>query len=276
MSCLKSKHSIKYFIALCANVTYFSVFLFAIFIQLINIPSKLSARDLLLINVLMVLLARIALFSLALYELKSTYSKIQDNSLEKYKKVAYTAELISTIVAIIIQVVAINNIILGDVEIVSTNKSVIHTKGAVDFTCILIKLLISAPLLMYFNYRRMKDPNMNDHKGKLKTLFYLSIAIFITNFIAFVGKIINVLEQTQSFSLFNIQGKNNNGPDNFPLGPMIRILCIVVSIIILTITFTIESFISSTLNECAAYLIPNVTTEKKVAKEGFEPTTQRL
>ena len=211
-----------------------------------------------------------------MHELRSAYSNTKENSLIKYKKLAYTTELISTIIALVIQAIAINKIVFGNVEIVSTTKSVIHTKGAVDFTCILIKLLISAPLLMYFNYRRMKDSNMCDYKNKLKTLFYLSVSVFIINLIAFTGKIINVLEQTQSFSLFSMQNNSNNGPDNFPLGPIIRILCTVASIVILTIIFSIESSINSDLNECITHLIPNITKEESVAKEGFEPTTQRL
>ena len=271
----KSKYKIKYCLAFSANVIYFSVFLFAIFIQLFRLPSPLSAKDLLLINVLMVLSARITLFLLALHELNCTNSNTDKNSLTKYKKIAHVAELVSTTIAIVIQAIAITNVAMGNLEIVATNKSVIHTKGAVDFACILIKLLITSPLLIYFHYHKTKENKDISKKNKLDTLFYLSIAILVINFIAFTGKIINVLEQTQSFALFNTKNYSNNGPNNFPLGPIIRISCIIASIITLAIMLNIESSINSGLSDVKDIKYEKLN-EPWVAKEGFEPTAKRL
>ncbi|CEI85441.1 Uncharacterized protein ehr_00837 [Ehrlichia minasensis] len=249
----KSTHKTKYYIALCANIIYFGVFLFAIFIQLIRFPSKLSTKDLLLINVLMVLSARIVLFLLSSYELTCTYYNDKQSSLLQYKKAAHIAEVISTVLAIIIQVIAVAHVAKGDLEIVSDKKSTIHIKGAVDFVSILIKLLIASPLLIYFYYNRMKENQYPTQQKKIKYLFYLSITSLVISYIAFIGKIINVLEQTQSFSLFNTENYSNNGPTNFPLGPIIRISCIAASIIILSIIFGIESSISSVLSDTTTH-----------------------
>ena len=231
----KATYKTKHYMALCANVIYFGVFLFAIFIQLIRFPSKLSAKDLLLINLLMVLSARIILYVLSYHELVCTHHTDNKNSLMKYKKVAHTAEVLSTTIAIIIQIIAIHQVAVGNLEIVSSNKTAIHTKGAVDFACILIKLLIVSPLLIYFNYHRMKQNKHITQKKHLVCLFSLSIVSLVIGLIAFVGKIINVLEQTRFFSLFDTENHHNNGPINFPLGPLIRISCIAISIL-LTIT----------------------------------------
>ena len=246
----KATHKTKFYIALCANVIYFGVFLFAIFIQLIRFPSKLSVKHLLLINLLMVLSARIMLCLLSHYELACTHHTNDKNSLMKYKKAAHTTEAISTIIAIIIQVIAIYQVTAGNLDIVSSKKTAIHTKGAVDFVCIMIKLLIASPMLIYFNYHRMNRSKHITHKKNMEYLFYLSIASLVISFIAFIGKIINVLEQTQYFSLFNTENHSNNGPNNFPLGPIIRMSCIVASIILFTIMFSIESSINkSTLSD---------------------------
>ncbi|WP_052349291.1 hypothetical protein [Ehrlichia japonica] len=245
----KATHKTKFYIALCANVIYFGVFLFAIFIQLIRFPSKLSVKDLLLINLLMVLSARIMLCLLSYYELACTHYTDDKNSLMKYKKVAHTTEAISTTIAIIIQVIAIYQVAAGNLEIVSSKKTAIHTKGAVDFACILIKLLIVSPLLIYFNYHRMNKNKHITHTKNMEYLFYLSLVSLVISFIAFAGKIINVLEQTQYFTLFDTENHSNNGPNNFPLGPIIRISCIAASIILFTIMFSIESSINSTLSD---------------------------
>ena len=271
----KEKHKIKYCLAFSANIIYFSVFLFSIFIQLFRIQSQLSAKDLLLINVLMVLSARSTLFLLALHELNCTNSNADKDSLTKYKKAAYVAESVSTIIALIIQTVAVIKVAMGNLEIVATNKSVIHTKGAVDFACIIIKLLISSPLLIYFHYNKAKINKDANKKNKLDTLLYLSITTLVINLIAFIGKIINVLEQTQSFALFNTENYSNNGPNNFPLGPIIRILCITLTIIILTIMLKIESSISSDLSD-VTNIKHKKLNESYVAKEGLEPTARRL
>ncbi|WP_226988389.1 hypothetical protein [Ehrlichia chaffeensis] len=197
----------------------------------------------------MVLSARIMLCLLSSYELTCTHYTNDNDSLLYYKKAAYAAEVISTIIAIIIQVIAVSQVAAGNLEIVSSKKTTIHTKGAVDFACILIKLLIASPLLVYFNYRRMKDDKCAAYKKDAEILFYLSITSLVISFIAFIGKIINVLEQTQSFALFNTENHSNNGPTNFPLGPIIRISCIAASIIILTVILSIESSISSKMSD---------------------------
>ena len=267
----KLKQQIKYSLAFSANVIYFNVFLFAIFIQLVRIPSSLSTKDLLLINVLMVLSARALLLLLAIHELICT-TNTKKNSSTKYKKIAYSAEVVSAIAAVIIQVIAVTNVAMNNLEIVATNKSIIHTKGAVDFTCILIRLLITSPLLIYVYYNQRKTNYYIKNKNKIDILFFLSVSTLVINLIAFIGKIINVLEQTQSFALFNTKNYTNNGPTNFPLGPIIRILCITTNIIILTIMLNIESSINSDVTEVKYQKLER----HNVAKEGFEPTSKRL
>ncbi|WP_198138887.1 hypothetical protein [Candidatus Neoehrlichia procyonis] len=226
-----------------------------ILIQLAKINLPISIKSFILLNTSLVLFSRIILAliayiqvfhcitntSLTLASYSILYNKLRRNSNpNKLQTTAYIIDAIATTIAVIIQILAIIQIIIGNFKIINDNTVTIHLKGKIDLMCLFTKLIITSPLLIYDSYYQLQGNHINKKiHNQLKTLLYLRIAMFIISVIGTIGKIINILEQTEHFYLYKISNINNI-TSIFPLGPIIRIICTIASIGLTSATYITE------------------------------------
>ncbi|UTO55416.1 hypothetical protein LUA82_04555 [Neoehrlichia mikurensis] len=248
--------SIKYYdllfaFSLISYLIYAISFLLTILVQCSTISLFPNIKSLLLLNVCTVLCAR-AVIALHSYIQLFLYNKLADNESKKNsksiksKKVAYTMDVIVTTTAIAIQILAIVQIINNNFKIVNDNAVAIHLKGTVDLICLLTKVTIILPLLIYDSYSQVQNNRLNNtQNNQFKMLLQLRIAMFIVSIMGIVGKVINVLEQTEHFYLFKLPSPTNNSSNIFPFGPIIRIICIIASIAIVSMTYVTEKNIAT-------------------------------